>query len=160
MTKHTLFVNQSYGNEVTLDGTMDEDIDSFGQVTWKELLTEIKGESLDWLLKDENLENHYGIEPHQLEETIGPEEIDKYYGDLCFHVDNIEGPEARAFNLISSLELFPMDKNGNGQANGVWLEQTTANGPRKVVLIENESAAAWLRQQFVERGLNVEIRFV
>ena len=160
MTKHILYINASYHNEATLDGTMDEEIASLGNVTWKTLLTEIKAESLDWLLQDENLQSHYGIEPHELEETIGPNEVERYYDDLSFHLGNSAGNEAYAFNFIRSLALFPMDIDGNGGVNGVWLEQTTADGPRKIVQIEDASAAEWLQQQFSERGLNVEIKFI
>ncbi|MFZ4702203.1 MAG: hypothetical protein ACOYMG_19345 [Candidatus Methylumidiphilus sp.] len=160
MTKRILYINKEYGNEATLDATMDNDIASFGNITWKTLLTEVKSESLDWLLKDENLINYFGIEPNQLDELIGPETIDRYYSDIEFHVGNYEGAEAAAFNFIGSLNIFPTDIDGNGASNGVWLQQTYADGPRKTVLIEDETAAEWLRQRFKEKGVDVEIKFI
>ncbi|WP_158558979.1 hypothetical protein [Rhodoferax lacus] len=45
-------------------------------------------------------------------------------------------------------------------AHGVCLVQTTANGPRKTVFIEDEAAAHWLQQQFALKGMEVEIRFL
>ena len=123
-------------------------------------MTEVKAESLDWLLKDENLINNFRIEPDQLDELIDPETIDRYYSDIEFYVGNSEGAEAAAFEFIGSLEIFPIDIDGNGASNGVWLQQTYANGPRKTVLIEDETAADWLRQKFKEKGVDVEIKFI
>lgn len=76
-----------------------------------------------------------------------------------FQVDNFSGAQAEAFDLIRSLALFPMDKDGNGDAHGVFLQQTLANGPRKTVWIEGEAGANWLRSETARQGRKIRIEF-
>lgn len=157
----TLYVNTECDNEVTLGGAMDADIDSFGDVTWREFIENYLYEDIsnyqDSL--DEWLEMEYGISASQLEDKLDAKAIDRYYDTLSFHQDNSSGGNAEAFDLIRSLELFPMDRDGNGSAHGVELAQSTANGPRKTVWIADQTAADWLVEQASERGVHLEVLF-
>jgi hypothetical protein len=157
----SLYVNTGYGNEVTLGGTMDDDIDSFGDVTWREFIEDYRCEDISSHLHnlDEWLEEEYGISAGQLEDKLDDKAVDRYYTDLSFHQDNSSGGNAEAFDLIRSLELFPMDRDGNGAAHGVQLDQSTANGPRKTVWIADQVAADWLIKQAAERGVLLEVVF-
>ena len=157
---HTFYVNTGYDNNVTLDVTMDSEIDDFGCLTWRELLTEVLAEDLDFLLQDEKLLDYYGIESSELDRALDTKEVDRYYSQISFHVDNRSGAEAHAFELIESLQLFPTDKDGNGAAHGVALEQSYANGPRKYVTISDKGAANWLVKECAKRGVEVVVKFV
>jgi hypothetical protein len=86
--------------------------------------------------------------------------VETYYDQLSFDVDNRSGAEALAFNLLESLQLFPMDQDGNGSTEGVTLEQTYANGPRKYVIVEDEGAAVWLTTACAVRGVEIVVKFV
>jgi len=158
---NTLYVNSDYCDEVTLNCTMDDDIDSFGDLTWREFIEDYRSENLsehqDCL--DEWLDADYGITPNQLDENLDKAAIDRYYTDLSFRQDNVTGANAEAFELIRSLELFPMDRDGNGSFHGVTLDQSTANGPRKSVWIEDRESADWLIQQAAKRGVVLNVVF-
>jgi len=157
----TLYVNTECDNEVTLGGTMEADIDSFGDVTWREFIEDYLYEDIssyqDCL--DEWLETEYGISAKQLEVKLDAKAIDRYYDALSLHQDNSSGGNAEAFDLIWSLKLFPMDPDGNGSAHGVELVQSMANGPRKTVWIADQTAADWLIEQAAERGVLLEVLF-
>ena len=156
-----LYVSPEYGNEVTLGGTMDDDIDSFGDVTWREFIEDCRNEDLSSHLDDldEWLEDEYGISASQLDDKLDAKAVDRHYSDLSFHQDNFSGGNAEAFNLIRSLQLFPMDRDGNGAAHGVQLDQSTANGPRKTAWIADQAAADWLIKQAAERGVLLNVVF-
>lgn len=156
----TFYVNTGYDNNVTLDVTMDSEINDFGCLTWRELLTEVLGEDLGYLMQDDKLLDHYGIESSELDRDLNTPEVGRYYSQISFHVDNRSGAEAHAFEFIESLQLFPTDKDGNGAAHGVALEQSYANGPRKFVTIADESAANWLVNECAKRGVAVVVEFV
>lgn len=157
----TLYVNTEYDNEVTLGGTMDDDVDSFGDVTWREFIEDYRHEDFSSHLDnlDEWLEEEYGISANQLEEKLDNKAVDRYYTELSFHQDNSSGGNAEAFTLIRSLELFSMDRDGNGSAHGVALDQSTADGPRKTVWIADQAAADWLVAQAAERGVLLDVVF-
>jgi hypothetical protein len=157
----TLYVNTEYGNEVTLGGTLDDDIDSFGDVTWREIIEEYRFEDIAAHAGnlDEWLDDEYGISASQLDETLDDKAVDRYYTTLSFHHDNSSGESAKAFNLIRSLQLFPMDRDGNGSEHGVQLDQSTANGPRKTVWISDQQAADWLVEKARERGVLLKVVF-
>jgi hypothetical protein len=159
--RFTLYVNIGYGNEVTLGCTMDGDIDSFGDVTWREFIEDYRNEDISSHLDDLDqwLEDEYGISASQLEDTLDDKAVDRYYSDLSFHQDNSSGASAEAFNLIRSMKLFPMDRDGNGSDHGVELSQSTANGPRKTVWIADQAAADWLVEQAAERGFLLDVVF-
>lgn len=93
----TLYVNTAYGNEVTLGGTMDDDIDSFGDVTWREFIEDYRYENISSHLVnlDEWLEEEYGISASQLEDKLDDKAVDRYYTDLSFHQDNSSGGTPR-----------------------------------------------------------------
>lgn len=161
--KAVLYVNTEYGNEVTLEESMGDQIDSFGDVTWRELIEDYRGEDLsnhqgclDGWLEDEG----YGITAAQLDEKLGDDEIERYFETLAFHLDNYSGASAEAFALIRSLHLFPMDNDGNGSSHGVELCQSYAHGPRKYVWITDQAAADWLVDQAGLRGVLLEVVFV
>lgn len=157
----TLYVNVEYGNEVTLECTMDSDIDSFGDVTWREFIEDYRNEDISSHLDDldEWLDDEYGICASQLDDTLDAKAVDRYYTDLSSQQDNSSGANAEAFDLIRSMKLFPMDRDGNGSAHGVQLDQSTANGPRKTVWISDQAAADWLVQQAAERGILLDVVF-
>lgn len=160
MAEHTLYINAQFGNEATLDTSMSAEIDRFGWISWKTLLTEVLHEDLDWLLQEGRLMDRYGIEAGQLDEQIEDETVERHYSDISCYWDNTIGAGALAFEFIRSLQLFPMDADGNGAAMGVCLEQSTANGPRKVVYVEDEDAMEWLAAEFANRGLGICIKTV
>lgn len=157
----TLYVNTECDNEVTLGATMDADIDSFGDVTWREFIEDYLYEDISSYQDslDEWLEMEYGISARQLDDKLDAKAIDRYYDTLSLHQDNSSGGNAEAFDLIWSLKLFPMDRDGNGSAHGVELVQSTANGPRKTVWIADQTAADWLVEQAAERGVYLEVLF-
>jgi hypothetical protein len=70
------------------------------------------------------------------------------------------GSNVEVFELIWSLDLFPTDDDGNGVSNGIRLEQSTANGPRKSVYIDSPESAQWLIAKAAEQGVTLEVRFV
>ena len=156
-----LYVNADYCDEVTLNCPMGADIDSFGDITWREFIEDCRHENIsehedcleDWLDED------YGITPNQLDEKLDQAAIDRYYSDLAYRQDNETGGNVEAFKLIQSLELFPMDRDGNGSSHGVTLSQSTADGPRKYVWIDDQASADWLIQQAAERGVLLTVVF-
>lgn len=156
-----LYVNTAYDNEVTLDTTLMQDVEMFGEITWRDFLEKVRGESLPsnqvelraWLI------DHYAISENDLDELLSQEAIDRFYTDLSYYQDNVSGGNARAFKLLVSLQLMSVDKDGNGNAEGIELVQTTSNGPRKYVFIENEKAAEWLISQAADKGVDLEIEF-
>ena len=159
MTDHILYINLDFDSEVTLDLMMADGIDMFGEITWRRLLSEILGEDL--ATEDiETLLEDYGIEADQLDILLDGKSTEKYYEAITFFLDNTAGPEAKAFDFLRDLNLFPMDIDGNGEAEGVSLVQTTANGPKKYVYIEDESAASWLTSELIARDLTVKLKFV
>ncbi len=161
MPAQTLFVNVRYDNQASLDETYDAMTDRFGRLNWRELLEDVLGHDLSQQADlDEWLDGMFGITREQLEENIPDQAIDRFYSELAFDQDNFTGGAARAFNLIRSLDLFPMDKDGNGGAHGVTLMQTTANGPAKHVFIQDQRAAQWLTEQLRARAIQVEIEYV
>lgn len=157
----TLFVNLEYDNEATLGMTMAGDIDEFGEITWRELITEVQGERLpeeadlaEWL------EENYGIEPSDLEKMIDSKTAEAYYTQLAYRADNSTGAESQAHDLIRELGIITLDEWGDGSSHGVHLYRTTANGPRKYLVIDDQAAADWLTEQCRLRGVHLEVRFV
>lgn len=140
---------------------MDADIDSFGDVTWREFIEDYLYEDISSYQDslDEWLEMEYGISVRQLDDKLDAKAIDRYYDTLSLHQDNYSGGNAEAFDLIWSLKLFPINHDGNGSAHGVELVQSTANGPRKTVWIADQTAADWLVEQAAERGVYLEVLF-
>ena len=150
---HILYINTEYDNEVSLDKSIDSQVDSFGDLTWRTLISDIMSEDTD---DDEVLEDEYGIKRDELDNKLTPKDIDQYYSRIEFYEDNTAGPNADAFNLIRSLKGFSTDRDGNGTHSGVELLQTTANGPRKYVYIHNGVGERWLIKQFNDEGLSVK----
>lgn len=157
----TLYVNTDYGNEVTLGGSMADDLDSFGDVTWREFIADYRCDDISTHQADLNewLEEQYGISSIKLDEKLDGEAINRYYTELSLRQDNVSGRSAKAFDLIRSLNLFAMDRDGNGAAHGVQLDQSLANGPRKSVWIDDQNSADWLVKQAGERGVLLKVVF-
>ncbi len=147
--------------EATLGESLDDLADSLGDVTWRELIEDCLRESVKSHSDDleEWLEESFGISPKELDKTIDAAAVDRYYTELCYRQDNRVGSNVGAFDFIRSLELFPTDAEGNGSANGIILERTTANGPRKGAYILDRNAAKWLVQESARQGVTVEVRF-
>jgi hypothetical protein len=159
----TLYVNTAFRNEVTLGATMQEEIDCFGQLTWRQLIDDVLHRSLHTSRYDdlkEWLESDFGITPNQLDSNVDADGVDKWRNEIAFDWDNFRGGEARAFRLICSLGVMPTDKDGNGCFHGIELVQETANGCRKIVVIENIDAANWLISESGARGVRLQIVFV
>jgi len=155
-----LYINTEYGNEATLNVTMDDEIDSFGDLTWREFIENVRSEDIsnnknldEWLLEE------YKITSTMLDEKIDSETVNRYYSDLSYYQDNTSGGNVQAFSLIRSLQLFPMDQDGNGSGHGVELYQSTANGPRKFVFISDVDAANWLVDQAAIKGVQLVVVF-
>jgi hypothetical protein len=156
-----LYVNTEYGNEVTIGTLISDEINSFGCMTWRELIEDVLGDDLSSHAGEEDwLEGEYGITADELDCDLDSGAVEKYYSSISFHTDNFTGGEVEAFGLIRSLKLFPMDKDGNGHSNGVELTQTYANGPKKCVYIADQAAADWLVKECQSRGVNLKVKFV
>jgi hypothetical protein len=157
-----IYVNTSCDNEATAGETIDDLAASLGDVTWRELLEECLRENVADHEHDlaEWLEDYYGLEPGDLDKKIDAKAVDRYYPQLCFRQDNMTGSNVEVFELIWSLDLFPTDDDGNGVSNGIRLEQSTANGPRKSVYIDSPESAQWLIAKAAEQGVTLEVRFV
>ena len=158
--KITLYVNEEYDNQVTMDETLSSEIDSFSDITWRYLIENIIEDCLPDDEVDEYLDMNYGISADQLDERLDRINIDSYYSKIAFHIDNQVGSEACAFDFLRSLEIFPTDKDGNGDMNGVELVQTTANGPKKIVYIQDMKSANWLKRECKKKGVVINIEFI
>jgi hypothetical protein len=158
-SKPILFVNREYGNEATLDQTLSSDCDDFGNMTWRTFIEDVAGLQLDDKGIDDILDQ-YGIDASELDDYLDSDDVDRHYSDIAFYCDNYSGSNARAFELLRYSGVFDVDKDGNGEKNGVELTQTTANGPRKSVYVANELSAQWLQTELSRRGIEIEIEFV
>ena len=154
LSQHTLYINSQYDNEGSLNQTMDSEVDSFSDITYRTLISEVKNDEIN---NNEILEDEYGISLDELDNQMSSEHFDKYMYDISFYIDNCSGGSALAFDLIGSLKKFTTDQDGNGSHHGVELLQTRANGPRKYVFITNQEAEKWLIEQFNAEGHSVKI---
>ena len=156
MEESTIYINTAYNNQATLDSSLNNSIDEFGSVTWRELLTDILSRDLD---DPDTLEflDDYGLSEANLDDLIDSDTIDKYYSELSFYEDNYSGPRACLFNFLIQAKIFVADINGNYYGHGIELIQTTANGPEKLVYIEDDNAAEWLKNALYKKGIKVEI---
>ena len=154
LSQHTLYINSQYDNEGSLNQTIDSEVDSFSDITYRTLISEVKNDEID---NNEILEEEYGISLDELDNQLSSEHFDKYMYDISFYIDNCSGGSALAFDLIGSLKKFTTDQDGNGSHHGVELLQTRANGPRKYVFITNQEAEKWLIEQFNAEGHSVKI---
>ena len=154
LIQHTLYINSQYDNEGSLNQTIDSEVDSFSDITYRTLISEVKNDEID---NNEILEEEYGISLDELDNQMSSEHFDKYMYDISFYIDNCSGGSALAFDLIGSLKKFTTDQDGNGSHHGVELLQTRANGPRKYVFITNQEAEKWLIEQFNAEGHSVQI---
>lgn len=156
-----LYVNTDYENQISIGLPIGDEIDDFGDITWRQLLEEVLQEELPSGAELEPwLEDNYGITADQLEETLGEEHVERWYDSIARSIDLSSGAGAQAYDLVRDLALFPVDEDGQGSANGVHLWRTSANGPRKFLVVEDEAAAQWLVQACRERGVAIDIQFV
>ncbi|WP_068546544.1 N-formylglutamate amidohydrolase [Thalassotalea crassostreae] len=162
MPQHTLYVHTDFANQVTLDSTVIDDSDTFGNLTWTEFLTEVLNEDLDYKIDEYCYLEQHGIDSSYLDEMISGDIINKYYDEIAYYTDNISptSPTVGAFQLIRELETVTTDKDGNAEINGVELSQSTATGSRKYTYIKDESAGNWLKEAFANEGISVDIKFV
>ena len=154
LMQQTLYINSQYDNEGSLNQTIDSEVDSFSDITYRTLISEVKNDEID---NNEILEEEYGISLDELDNQMSSEHFDKHMYDISFYIDNCSGGSALAFDLIGSLKKFTTDQDGNGSHHGVELLQTRANGPRKYVFITNQEAEKWLIEQFNAEGHSVKI---
>ena len=154
LMQQTLYINSQYDNEGSLNQTIDSEVDSFSDITYRTLISEVKNDEID---NNEILEEEYGISLDELDNQMSSEHFDKYMYDISFYIDNCSGGSALAFDLIGSLKKFTTDQDGNGSHHGVELLQTRANGPRKYVFITNQEAEKWLIEQFNAEGHSIKI---
>lgn len=154
LMQQTLYINSQYDNEGSLNQTIDSEVDSFSDITYRTLISEVKNDEID---NNEMLEEEFGISLDELDNQMSSEHFDKYMYDISFYIDNCSGGSALAFDLIGSLKKFTTDQDGNGSHHGVELLQTRANGPRKYVFITNQEAEKWLIEQFNAEGHSVKI---
>lgn len=158
-TISTLYVNTEYYNEVTLDSGVDSIIDLDISINWTTFIEDILGDCVE-SYNDEELLDNFGIEKSDLDVEIDSDTFQKHQDRIYFWIDNEVGGNAKAFNLVTSLSSFITDEIGNGSMNGVTTSQSTANGAAKSVYVENESAAAWLKQAFADEGISIAIVFI
>jgi len=154
LMQQTLYINSQYDNEGSLNQTIDSEVDSFSDITYRTLISEVKNDEID---NNEMLEEEFGISLDELDNQMSSEHFDKYMTEISFYIDNCSGGSALAFDLIGSLKKFTTDQDGNGSHHGVELLQTRANGPRKYVFITNQEAEKWLIEQFNAEGHSVKI---
>ena len=154
LMQQTLYINSQYDNEGSLNQTIGSEVDSFSDITYRTLISEVKNDEID---NNEILEEEYGISLDELDNQMSSEHFDKYMYDISFYIDNCSSGSALAFDLIGSLKKFTTDQDGNGSHHGVELLQTRANGPRKYVFITNQEAEKWLIEQFNAEGHSVKI---
>jgi|GEM_PF-2653410 len=155
---HTLIVNTDYYNEVTLDCGIEAIIDLDVEISWQTLIEEVLDENIA-SFDNNDLMDYFRIERSQLNDEIDSATFQKYQDRIYYWVDNYVGGNARAFDLIASLSSFSTDEMGNGSMHGVSTSQSTSNGPKKSVCIDNEAAAKWLKQAFANEGIAIEIEF-
>jgi hypothetical protein len=156
-----LYVNTDYGNEVTADRSQEDITNSFGDISWRELLEQCL--NVDLSRDGEDLQqclDEYGIKQKDLHETIPPQIVDLHFDAIYYYHENVAGGGAKAFSLIRSLNVIPVNNDGSGELNGVILEQTTANGPRKTVYIDAPESATWLASEAAKQGVRLSIMFV
>ena len=157
--KITLYVNQEYDNQVTMNKTLSDEIDDFYKITWRYLIEKI----IEDLLPDDEVDEYlefYGITENQLDELLSSSDIDKHYSKIGYHFDNQVGSGACAFNFLHTLEIFPMDKDGNAEMNDIELIQTKTNGPKKLVYIQDKKSANWLKRECKKKGVEIDIKFI
>ena len=150
---NSLYINKSYNNLVTMNGTMDDLISNSKKITWNEFFEEIYND------EQKMFEEMTGKEINDPNDYIDNETIEAYETDILFYIDNYCSPEVDAYYFIKELDLLPLDKNGTGSLNGVHLVQTLANGPRKEVYIDDENAAKWLITECKKRNIELEVIF-
>ena len=155
MEESIIYINTAYNNQATLDSTLDSTIDEFGSVTWRELLTDILSKDIDDPDTLEFLDDR-GLSEANLDDLIDSDTIDKFYDELAFYEDNYSGPRACLFEFLIKAEIFTTDINGNYYGNGIELIQTTANGPEKLVYVEDDDAAQLLKNLLDKKGIKVE----
>jgi hypothetical protein len=156
-----LYVNTTYENQVSIGLPIEDEIDDFGDITWRQLLEDVLQEELPSGPElDSWLEDNYGITADQLDETIDEEHVERWYDSIARSIDLSSGAGAQAYDLVRELALFPVDEDGQGSANGVHLWFTISDGPRKYLIVDDDAAARWLLQACRERGVAIDIQFV
>jgi hypothetical protein len=67
---------------------------------------------------------------------------------------------ARAYDLIVGLHIIRVDAHGAGSVRGVKAWCTAPGSPDRMVTIQDERAAMWLRRHFDAKGLQVRLQWV
>ena len=67
---------------------------------------------------------------------------------------------ARAYDLIVGLQIIRVDTHGAGSVRGVKAWCTAPGSPDRMVTIQDERAAMWLRRHFDAKGLQVRLQWV
>jgi len=67
---------------------------------------------------------------------------------------------ARAYDLIVGLQIIRVDAHGAGSVRGVKAWCTAPGSPDRMVTIQDERAAMWLRRHFDAKALRVRVQWV
>jgi hypothetical protein len=154
LNQHILYINSGYNNECSLNQTVQSQIDSFGDITYRTLITDINGEEIE---SNDMLKEQYGISLDELDCKLTDKDVVKYESEISFYEENRVGANVEAFDLICSLKKFITDADGNGSHGGLQSVQTTQGWPRQSVFINDEEAERWLIEQLKAEGHSVKI---
>ena len=154
LSQHTLYINSGFNNECSLNQTVQSQIDSFGDITYRTLITDINREEIE---SNDMLKEQYGILLDELDCKLTDKDVVKYESEISFYEENRVGANVEAFDLICSLKKFITDADGNGSHGGLQSVQTTQGWPRQSVFINDEEAERWLIEQLKAEGHSVKI---
>ena len=154
LSQHILYINSGYNNECSLNQTIASQIDLLGDITYRTLISDIKGDETQ---SNDMLKEQYGISLDELDYKLTYKDFAKYESDISFYEENIVGANVQVFDLICSLKKFITDNDGNGSHGGLESVQNTQGWPRKSVFINDEEAERWLIEQLNAEGHSVKI---
>lgn len=104
--------------------------------------------------------NIYQICPGNLSSLIDSNIIDRHNSQLSYYYDFMEGPAAKAYDLVADANIIPIDRNGCGAENGVELLMETANRPAKELYIDEIISANWLTERLLTKGIRISCEFI
>jgi hypothetical protein len=155
-----LFVNCGFGLALSLGRSILDELDTFGDFTWREFIEQVLVESVSQ--KDKGTVKVLGrdIPGAALDELMPSHEVERHERQIRRYLDLHGGCQARAFDWLRSLDLIPTDERGNGFAHGLGLVQATRACPKKFAYLSDLEAVDWMREALRRRGLEAHIRVV
>ena len=101
LNQHILYINSRYNNECSLNQTVQSQIDSFGDITYRTLITDINREEIE---SNDMLKEQYGISLDELDCKLTDKDVVKYESEISFYEENRVGANVEAFDLMCSLK--------------------------------------------------------